>query len=492
MFSNTGHAALLLLLTVIAVTFSAMYLLTPYFGDDWGYMMVFRAPEGYDADYPLWQFWFFGLRHWWGANGRMANFLAAGALGVCPSWMLDILLGLAAAAGAALMIKVAGVWDRRGFASAGIITACCYALLFPWWDLMFTVDFAFNYPVSLAVVLAAVYLFGRLRSVRLSRWGKVLTALAGLTAGCMHESATLPLLAGAALLTLREKKWQSFSGGQRLLAVTFAVGTAVATFSPGIIRRALYGGAAPPDDTALILVVKSAPLTLIILAAYILSLVFSRHQRNLAPKLFSTPALAWAVAAIIALLPVAAGGIVGRSGWFSQAYMLIFALCWIRTTEIRLPRAVAAALAAVAATVTAAQSVATVVTATEFHSRITAINRAWLSSPDGIVYAPLVDYTTRPFWTLQRIDHRTQENYYDRLNMTRYYRRPALPVILPTEASAVELDTVTRAAFPDGTVISATPMDATAEADTLAFTTATGRRLYLSFPRRHRSWGERH
>ncbi len=483
-----GAWALYSLLAVIGVTFTMMYLLTPYFGDDWGYLMVHRTATGLDGHYPVWQFWVYGLRHWLPASGRMANFLASLSMGLLPKWIIDVILGLAALAGAALIVRLGGLRDRK-YSSMAVVLVAVYALLFPWWDMMFTIDFAFNYPFTLAIVLGAIYLFIRLAKVKRNSLKTGLITVVGLIAGCMHESATLALLLGLMVWLWQGKKWKELSYLQRWLIIAFAAGTIISTLSPGILFRASGGEAwRVPDDPGWLLVVKSAPVTLIIFAAYVISLIFSKREKRDFEELFRSPAVVWAIASIIALGPVAVGGIVGRSGWFSQAYAMIFLGCWWRRTDVKMP----AALAAIAWILTVAQSVATAVTAVEFSNKIRAIDSAYLASSDGIVFADDVNYLTSPWWTLQRIDHRTQDLYGDRKAIADFNHKSALPVILPPEAKTLDFTTLDEAEFHSGAIVTSVIPKAELNGSVIAIPfERSGRNFLLLLPKRELAWGER-
>lgn len=491
--NNPGMNALIGLLALMWVTYTLMYLLTPYFGDDWGYMGIFRSSTGLDGPYPLWQFWLADMRHWLHSNGRMANFLASFCLGAFPKWIIDVILGLGAAAGAALIVKTGGLWRKTGYYSMAILMVAVYMMVFPWWDMMFTIDFAFNYPFTLAVVLGAVYMLCRVKTVESGRWMTLLAVTVGFAAGCMHESASLPLLCGLVVWIWRGRRWKLFTAMQRRLLIAFAVGTILATVSPGIIFR-LAGEESwrVPDDSALMLVVKSAPLTLLIFTAYVLLLLFSRHSRSSFGKLMDSRACIWAVAALLALAPVAAGGIVGRSGWFSQAYAMIFLCYWVRIHDIRVRPGIAVGVATVAWAAAAVQSIATVVVAVDFNRRMTDIDRAYIESADGVVFADDIDYLTEPWWTLQRIDHRTQDLYYERKAFADFHHKERLPVILPREAETLDFTLPLDVTFPSGVAIkSGRPTVKDCETAVILPFRRDGHDFYLMLPPRPLAWGER-
>ncbi|MDE5785496.1 MAG: hypothetical protein K2H98_03100, partial [Duncaniella sp.] len=226
--------------------------------------------------------------------------------------------------------------------------------------------------------------------------------------------------------------------------------------------------------------------------AYALSLLFSRRVRSSYSTLMDSPACIWAIAAILALAPVAAGGIVGRSGWFSQAYALIFLCYWMRTCDIRVRPGFAAGAAAVAWIAAAVQSVATVVVAVDFNRRMTDIDRAYLESADGIVFADDVDYLTDPWWTLQRIDHRTQDLYYERKAFADFHHKDRLPVILPREAEMLDFTMPVDVTFPSCAAIkSDRPTVNDCETAVILPFRRDGYDFYLLLPPRPLAWGER-
>ncbi|MDE6125496.1 MAG: hypothetical protein K2G30_00930, partial [Muribaculaceae bacterium] len=181
----------------LALLTFVLYLLFPLTGDDYGYMGTFRTVDGFDGAWPLERLWRWYPFHWLHANGRLANLLAMLSLTFLPKWAVAAVMGVATWGMMALLLRLGDAW--RGRVGAATAALAYVAVAFPWWDLMYTPDFNFNYPVATCAGLLFVYLWQRYRRVG-KGWRRACCLAAAFVAGGFHESMGAPLLAAGVWL----------------------------------------------------------------------------------------------------------------------------------------------------------------------------------------------------------------------------------------------------------------------------------------------------
>lgn len=452
------HAATYTIVAVGLLTF-LICMATPFSGDDWVYYdaAVGRNLLGWIAN---------GVGHWLTTNGRLAN-IGFTPLLVAPKWLLSAVCAFFAAlmyAEAARATKVKRLCG--GFA----LMVALLTIALPWWDSMWMFDCQFNYVFAAAFCLWAVRMMWH--APQKAVWHR-LAAVGCFAAGMMHEAASLPLcIAGAVYL------WAGGRRPDKPLAIAFALGTAVVTFSPGIWMRAAE--ATPPDDTLFNLLIYS-DLAAAFVTIGLLSMAVSAKHRQRLRQLLATPAGLFAIAAVVSMVISLASGIVGRSGWFAEIYAFIVIISFCRRWLDRV--ALAATLVVLA--IPLIQLLFVWVTQSAAYDEYQQYEQEYSKSPDGVVY---IDYTRDDQWpalALNRIRgvldpddsylHLTLRNHLD----------PAkpLPVLLPTEAQGVNSDSTLRC----GDIITTTlPPDATTRADGLILCHRNGRQWVIQ-PYRHGS-----
>lgn len=369
-----------------------------YSGDDFSYLCHFRYADGTEGHFSFpYDFPKFIISHWLDQNGRVANYIAALLLYALPERVVMILNGLVQALMLWLVMDMAGCRSRQCGVAGGMLLLGTLCLGLPWWDSMQVFDCSVNYVWSTVVVL----LFLRLvRSVdRGLRLPAVVLVFAGFVAGAMHEAAGLPLLAGISYLYVIRKRLPQ--GHVLKAVVAFAAGVIWCVASPGIISRA--GETVAPDDTPVILLLKSCPITLLLMAVLAFGMLRSAESRKKVAAFMTTPWSVFAVASVMSACICSVGGIVGRSGWFSQVFALIALWRWGQFCEWHVHRILATLVSLLISIVLVVHYVGFAVRQSELHVQVMHMRSRYLSSSDGLVFIPGVQYEdSQPFWLLYK------------------------------------------------------------------------------------------
>ncbi len=380
------------MLWAVGILTALLYLAMPLSGDDYAYKVVWHYPTIYDAilHYPGYL-----IHHWLHVNGRLANFIASPLLNLIPKWLLAIFCGAAIWLMLYISLKWSGLW-RRGNFTASLLTATVM-FAFPWWDAMQLFDCQFNYVWASALSLTALWFVTRPTAIEghLSMLCVCLIATAG---GMMHESASLPLLAGCAVWWWGNRHRQ-LPHGRKAVLLCFAAGTFAAISSPGIWHRATAD--AIPNDTIPLLFLKSFAIVGVLWLTISISSLWPSGRRAI-KEMLHTPLLILAVATIPAVVIGLKSGIVGRSGWFGSLYALIVLmnLCQ-RLTHAAKPTISIAAAWGLALIVTSQLTGTTMLQLRRGADHLR-FERAYAASPDGVVYLDHMRDTDLPWWTLGR------------------------------------------------------------------------------------------
>lgn len=417
----------------VAILTALLHAFMPYSGDDYAYF------THWDPSSPLASIIGFPrevARHWYYVNGRLANFIAPPLLASAPRWLLASACGAAIWLMLYMCLRWSGTW-RRHSATAIFLTAVV-ALAFPWWDSMQLFDCQFNYVWASALVLSAMWLIagpsdtGSPQSAP-GAWRTVGTAIVAAAGGMMHESASLPLLAGLVAWRVLGQPRRTFSPRSRVALICFIVGAAVAATSPGIWQRA--AAASEPNDTLLWLFLKSDIIVGVLYAAMLAAWICPAGRRPLRDMLAS-PVLIFVVATVPALAISLRSGIVGRSGWFASLYALIALADLLRRLDTRLPRALVRVAAALLAATVLAHYAGTIVWQQRRFADFRRFEKAYEANSDGVVALDHIRDTALPRWTLNRTRGIPDPDDVYQLEMfaRSHRRRIPYPVILPADA----------------------------------------------------------
>lgn len=305
--NSSGRLWLWLIVAMSAFSFM-IFLWSPLSGDDLGYCGVFSGSNpryGY-LHYPR-----FAAGHWLHVNGRFMDKLMPLVMNL-PKGLLALVCAAALAAMYAFAVRASGV--LKGWAP--VVLVASLACVLPWWDSSFVFAVQVNYVWSTAFVLAAFALIAGGATAHGLR-GTALLLLCFL-AGMSHEGASVPMLGGWILYAV-VSGWRPDAAQRRLLCA-FALGVLSCVFSPAFWSR--VGASAEPNDTPMLLLLKSEPAVLLLWASIAAAMFVPSWRRTVARA--SRGYLAVLVYATLFGAPVIlVSGIVGRSGWFVTAYALI-------------------------------------------------------------------------------------------------------------------------------------------------------------------------
>lgn len=461
MQSNKKHTVdistvwILFVITALAATWSVMYIFTLPQGDDLVYTTILRQADGIGTGvYSVWEFPRYWARHWVFSNGRSANMLASFTMGVLPHWLVSVMCGIATGMMYLLILYFCRLFPSRGKGLAATLAVGVIAFFFPWWDAFSLIDVCYNYVWAVSLPLAVLFLLHRADTPALAAVGRMdsiaaKAKMAGLAilcvlAGMIHEAATLPLCAGMLWMawvggSISRSAWRGLSPQRRIMLVAFLAGVAIVVLSPGIIMRALREKT--PDDVWWLLLVKSAPVTLLLILAMLLALLRKSSRRALYAMLLSDTGF-WAVSAVVSLIFVAIGGIVGRSGWFSQTYALI-ALWrwWSPEAKYHVGRVGAAVAASVVGLLVVAQMVGVDIYSHRGWEFDKKLREAYAASPDGIVCLDMPDDTDLPFWAFSRVRYLRPEDDYTHYGLRMYYKKEHPLINLPAALAQTDWGT---------------------------------------------------
>lgn len=399
------------LIAVIAVSAFVGFLYAPFAGDDLSFL--YQKTDSL-LDYPRW-----AARHYLGTNGRMGDKLLMLFFYV-PRW----LMAAACAAIVGLMYWLAVKCSRASSPLAAIVLVAAMAFGLPWWDSMVLFCCQFNYIWSSAIVLLAVYLIYKCESF--GRLSMSVSAVVCLVAGMMHEAAALPLCIGWVIMFVAGRFRPSRH--QWVLLVAFGLGSILTLLSPALWSRAASLSA--PDDTPLLLLLKSCPVAVLLWIVIAVCLTF-RKGREALLRLFDSHMGVFAIAAAASTAISVASGIVGRSGLYAELYSMIAFIGWL--SMYRSPSCTPLAL--LLGALVAAQAVGVAVWQVRLGREYREFEDAYMSAPSGVVYMDCTRDTDIPWWTLGRLRGVPDPDDLYLLYCLSQYRHPAgaWPVIVPSE-----------------------------------------------------------
>jgi hypothetical protein len=386
-------------------------------------------------------------------NGRSANLLAALSMGLLPHWLVSVLCGLATGGMYLLMLYFCRFFPSKNRGTAATVCLCFIAFLFPWWDGFSLIDVSFNYVWAIAMPLAVIFMLKYADSPRLNRHitsrkttsDKLKAVAIGIfciLAGMAHEASTLPMCVGMLWVayvngTASKSGWKWLSKAQRFILTYFLLGVALVVFSPGILMRATSDKV--PDDTWWLLVVKSAPITLLLIAVIAVAMLSAGGRKRVLTMLHGTWGF-WAISAITGIFIVAIGGIVGRSGWFSQSCALIALVQWLQPAIERrhINPCVGGALATALGALAVAQMVGVDIYSYRGWVKDTELRKMYAASTDGIVYYDMPDGCDLPLWAFSRVRYLQPTDDYTHYALRTYYEKEYSLINLPAKAATID------------------------------------------------------
>lgn len=389
-------------IVIIGVCHIIMAGTLPLFGDDLAYSRYDLYYGGSILYYPRWI-----LRHWAFVNGRIANFIAPVFLYFLPLWVVKVCAGVMVSFWLWLMVRITRV-ERSLIGSSFVLAIVVFA--YPWWDCFTIFVIQMNYIWSISAILMFLLMMRRSVAGKMSYLALLIVAA---IAGMSHEAASLPLMCGLCVYVLFNGGIRAVDHKRRWALLVFMVATCLTCLSPGIISRLFSHKSA--DDTLIGMLISSAPVALIALCLIVICIaVLIVRRRCSIHQLAHQAWVVYAIAAIVSLISVAMGGIVGRSGWFAQSYALI-AFCLLCRNMSDAGMRSSGLVGCIVAYVLLSAIVAHYLVWTLYQLRISAetqrVMEAYDASQDGVVYADIWRRDMQPYYLQMKVQGVPE--YYD-------------------------------------------------------------------------------
>lgn len=440
---------------ITVLTFGVMatllYLRLPLYSDDLGYCDTFASYQGFGTGiWPLKKLIPAFGHHFLYVNGRFQNYLAMLLLPM-PRAAMAILIGALDALMLYALLRIVGIWRKeRTVTAMMILTGICF-FAFNWWDVTIIVcNIGYVWGTAFALLFYILFSSGK----EYHGIGKIAVYLFSLLAGGMHEAIGAPLLAALILYYLCHRKDIKLGRQQRNMLIWFGVGVMMVLTSPGAWMRANALGAA--DDPLPMLLLKSEPITLLMILLYAVLIILPATRRRAVTILRSETGI-WVVAAILSTAFVAIGGKVGRTGWFAQTAALIAIAEWIKGCKIRINRTAGGVLSTAIYGAMLIFGTAVGISCYRAATPDLEMRREMVQNRDkAVFYADLSRYGDQPWWTLGRVRVMNCYDEYSRSMLKDFCKLDSLPKILPTEARNLDLDSCDEITLSNGDRIAST------------------------------------
>lgn len=438
------NRSVILFLSIVALGWIVFYLFTLPIGDDLNYNNVFSDYRGigngiYKSNPGgILSFWNY---HCNAVNGRLANLYFVLSINFLPKWIVAVLSGVMVAVFIGLVLKVCGVTTVKnaGLSAFAIITFIC--LFFPWYDYFDILCVNYNYVWAAAAQLCAIVLI--FSHPKKASWIYILISMiVCYIAGSFHEAGSSTLCVGLLyVLLMQQRQGKKTSTISAIMMFSYFVGAASVALAPGILRR-LIASVRQPDSDPITLIIVSAPFVLIMICVYAISATTPKGRVRLRREMLSENAV-WPIAAIASLPVIAAGGIIGRSGFFAQTYALIAIMqYWKPWKKYRINRRLAAVTSAAMMLLVAGLMTGLCIYHYKSYKAGKDIYTQYQNSPTGIVYYDQPDDDCLPFWAWSRIRNLHIEDAFTVYALKKYYKKEHRLTLLPLSAKNIKLERV--------------------------------------------------
>lgn len=367
-----------------------------FLGDDLNHAI--RTSE----KFPNWYQWPLAIPYQWlTGNGRFGDMIGNILLAQAPMWLLASLSAVMEGLFYLMAIKIAFPQAKAVLPRIVILAIIMFA--FPWWDSFFLFVCRINYVWTTALTLFVVWfsIFRKGPEIT-SAWRWLLLVIA-LVAGWGHEACGMPLVAGLAFYFLFSGKFSSLPKFSRIVIISFIFGSLLSVTSPCSYSR--LGAHSTPDDTVPVLILKSSFLVLALILVVGIAFCCKTGRKKIR-SLCRTPWVVLAVASVCSLLFVAVGGVVGRSGLFSQMYALI-ALGLLVRRFVGDDRLVSSSAPVMLMSVLlfglmAAHEIGVCIYQVKGNRELGYCRQLYEDSADGVIYASPMQRNDFPWWTLSK------------------------------------------------------------------------------------------
>ena len=348
--------------------------------------------------------------HFFVGSSRLPNIIQV-FFNVFPPLLVDILHGVMIAT--LVLMTVVSIGGRVALRSLGLVGISAFAVwvMLPWYDHMLASVFLLNYVWVSVVSLLFIYLFysDRVLGSRL----KFLQWIVALIVGLSHEGFSFPIVGGAVLVLLIDKRDRR---RRLLLTLLVAIGAIALFLTPGMLSR-LGTQVTPKTAETMWRVVSESLLQILPVYMFLLVVVVAAIKRGwrFALDFCRDNVLYIAVMGACYVIAIASGQL-KRALWFVDLVgiimtlkMLVGAFEWWRRPNV--------AMGAIAGLLTILSIGGTAVWQSKFTKEIKEVCHQVATSGRAVAYIDLINPGDAPWWTFnvaQSITSRSGNSAYNR------------------------------------------------------------------------------
>lgn len=377
------YPAVTLLLTIIVIGSALLDYFVPPMGDD----LLFLHQLGGDAySCPDRGTLSFILAHIMGCNGRLFDYMGPLIINLLPRPIASAVMG-----GIAGLFYYSVLYachlPQRGYQTLSACVIGTSLAAMPWWDSMYLRVCQFNYlwGATFCLLFIGVYF----RDVRIvSRSRLIMIFVLGIFAGASHEQTGVTMCAALLIWLVHNGNYRNLSTVRKCMLVSLLAGTFMTVAAPGIWHRAANDTADQIPPQILLTTLPLLMMLISIVASCMLSGRGRRYILSLIRGQWGVTATAAVISGVIALY----SGIPGRTGLFSEAASIVAMTRMAADIKCRIPRGAAALVVTAIIILVSVHFAVSVSTQSKLRQEYDDVTRAYIASPDGIVY---YDFTNR-------------------------------------------------------------------------------------------------
>jgi len=427
-----------LLPAIVIVAIGACYLVISsslsLLGDD---LSFFKRTEPYaGSDFYLFYKHIAGM--WFWSNGRLQNIITPALFQYVP----PVVLWIVNASAVVLLFFMVEKWCSLRSAASQLAIVCVLAFGLPWWDMFLLFDVNIGYTGGMGLALLALWFFFRKRPLPQSFCVKSALFLLGIVASGMHEALGLPLCLSLSAYLYFSSGFARIDPARKWMLTGIVIGTLYCALAPGIWMRM---GSDWVDDGPWWKLLPVSSYFVIVLIPAVVAVWFWR--RDVILRLLRTPWSVFAMMSLMSLPIVAAGGIIGRSGFFGQVSAIIALVLLLKESapDFKLSRKCTAIVASLLAFVLLVHYLEFTRYQLRMNREVRAAVSGYLASPTGAVY---MDYTNEPDlpWYVLRKTRGVPDadDFYLCTSLTKWIGTPERPfTVLPSALKGLDPDTIT-------------------------------------------------
>ncbi len=404
------------LLTVAASLFGMIYIVMPYVGDDYWYMLnlkdYFDGPRDYFPYRELRQTW---VWHFQLDNIRASNVVFTFFL-LIPKWIPSLLSGVMLFVSLVLSARLAGA---EGYKGAGVIVIL-YTFALPWYDSIFLLCFAFNYVWSTALMLTLIYYYFFFNGKVPRRLSVVIMPLLGGALGIWHEGFALPVLTAVTVtMIVYPRRYFNLEG---LLLIASMMAGLLFLFRAEGLQIQLEQVNQPTDMVhRLCQVMKWSPLSVLFMATAIVC-----WCKRSTGALMKEPLMVFLLAAVICSFAIHLKiGLYPRVSWAGQVCSIVglTKICKVIYNQRLKKNKVLDTMLLIAIVLTQVYLIRVSIETFRVKDEINQANEAYLQSSTGEVFTSITTTFDASAFLLNRPFFEYFENPWYMKQIRKYYRR---------------------------------------------------------------------